>query len=498
MSGIRLSYLDREIFHAGDQKMLIDGDRVDASSGTTIAVHDPATGEQIGTSPAGGKKDVDRAVAAARRTFIDGDWRKLGGAARQKILWRAADLMEKHADELAHLEALNSGMLLPIAQGSMAGAIEILRYYAGLATKIYGTTSEISSPIAGEFHAYSLREPVGVAALIVPWNFPVALAICKLAPALAAGCSVIVKPSEETPFTALLLASLFAEAGVPRGVLNVVTGYGHEAGAALAEHDGVDKIAFTGSTDVGKIIVRAAAGNLKKVTLELGGKSPVIVFDDADLQRAVPGIASGVFTHSGQVCMAGSRLYVHRKIFDRTIESLAAAAKSLKLGHAFDPGTQLGPLISNKQMERVLGLIESGGADGGDLITGGRRSGERGYFVEPTIFANPDPDARIVREEIFGPVLVANAFDDFDEVIAAANDTSFGLASAVWTNDVNKAHVVAKKLQAGFVWINCGFAADPSLPGGGYKQSGWGRELGVEGLDAYLQSKSVFTSLVGA
>jgi phenylacetaldehyde dehydrogenase len=305
----------------------------------------------------------------------------------------------------------------------------------------------------------------------------------------------VVKPSEETPFTALRLAEIFHEAGVPDGVINVVTGYGHTAGAALAAHEKVAKIAFTGSTEVGKLIVKAAAGNLKKVTLELGGKSPVVVFDDCDYEKTIAGAAMGIFLHAGQICIAGSRLYVQRKSFDKVVAGIAGIAQSMKVGSCFDPATQIGPLISSKQMDRVTGLIASGLDEGAELVTGGKRVGDKGYFVEPTILINPDPGARIVREEIFGPVLTAMPFDDIDEIAKEANNTSYGLASAVWTKDISKAHLLAKKLQAGFVWINCEFVSDPSLPGGGYKQSGWGREMGQEGLDAYLQTKSVFAAL---
>jgi aldehyde dehydrogenase (NAD+) len=317
----------------------------------------------------------------------------------------------------------------------------------------------------------------------------------KVSAALAAGCSCVVKPSEETPFSALMLVRILEEAGVPKGVVNVVTGYGHEAGAALAEHPDVDKIAFTGSTEIGKRIVRAASGNLKKVTLELGGKSPVIMFDDADLTKAIPSTAMGIFVHSGQICIAGSRLYVQRKIFDQVLEGLAGAAASLRIGDAFDPATQIGPLISAKQRARVSELVTSGVEQGATVIAGGKGFGEHGFYYQPTVLANPKPDSRVIREEIFGPVITANVFDEFDEVLEAANDTTFGLASTVYTTDISKAHRAAKALQAGYVWINCHFVSDPSLPCGGFKQSGWGRELGADGLDAYLQTKSVFTAL---
>jgi acyl-CoA reductase-like NAD-dependent aldehyde dehydrogenase len=483
-----------EVAGAGDQLMWIDGEAVTALDGSSIDIFNPSTGGRIGTSPAGKKADIDRAVEVARRRFKSGVWSRLPGAARQKILWRASELLEARADEIATVEALNAGQLYPFAQAMVHGSIEMLRYYAGWATKIHGITSEISGPM-GEFHAYTLRDPIGVAGMIVPWNVPFALVISKLGAALAAGCSCIVKPSEETPYSALILVRILEEAGVPKGVVNVVTGYGHEAGAALAEHPNVDKIAFTGSTEIGKRIVRAAAGNLKKVTLELGGKSPVIMFDDADLAKAIPSTAMGIFLHSGQICIAGSRLYVQRKIFDQVVEGLSGAAASLKIGDAFDPATQIGPLISAKQRERVTELVASGVASGAQLAAGGQVYGEHGFYFQPTVLANPKPDSRVIQEEIFGPVITANVFDDFEEVLAAANDTSFGLASTVYTRDISKAHRAAKALQAGFVWINCHFISDPSLPGGGFKQSGWGRELGAEGLDSYLQTKSVFTSL---
>jgi len=478
----------------GPQLMLIDGQRLPALSGRTLDIHDPSTGRVIGTTPDADALDVDRAVEAAQRSFERGVWRNLHPAERAKALWRAADLLEARGAELGELEALNSGMLYSMAQGMGAAAAEYFRYYAGWATKIHGVTSEISSP-AAQYHAYTLKEPVGVCGFIVPWNFPLTLASTKLAAALAAGCSCILKPSEETPFTALRLAEILEEAGVPPGVVNVVTGRGETAGAAIAAHDGIAKVAFTGSTEVGKHIVQAAASNLKKVTLELGGKSPVVVFDDADLDRAVGGTALGVFLRSGQVCVAGSRLYVQRKSFDKVVSGIADMAKAMPIGPAFDPAAQIGPLISARQLDRVSELIASGLQQGGELVTGGARVGDQGYYVQPTILANPDRNARVVREEVFGPVLTAMAFDDLDDIAGLANDTNYGLASAVWTRDLRKAHLMAKKLQAGFVWLNCALASDPSLPAGGYKQSGWGRELGREGLDAYLETKAVFASL---
>jgi phenylacetaldehyde dehydrogenase len=473
-----------------EQLMLIDGERVRAVSGNTINVFDPSTGRLIGTVPDGAQADIERAVAAASRAFRSPEWSGLSGQARARILWRMADLMEQNIEELANLEALNSGMIVPMAQGMVQFSAELFRYFAGWCTKIYGLTAEIGAA-PSQFHAYTLREPVGVCGFILPWNVPISATCLKLAPALAAGCTAVIKPAEETPLTALRLGELMHEAGVPAGVINIVTGFGHTAGAALAANENVAKIAFTGSTEVGKLIVQAAAGNLKKVTLELGGKSPVVVFADCDLERTIAGVAGGVFTHAGQLCIAGSRLLVERKSFDQVVSGLAGAAKSLKIGGAFDPQTQVGPLISEKQLQRVTGLIQSGAEEGAEVVTGGKRCGTGGYFVEPTVLANPRTDARVLKEEIFGPVITALPFDDIEEVTQEANRTEYGLAAAVWTRDLNKAHTMARRIQSGIVWINCQLMADPSLPLGGYKQSGWGRECGPEGLDAYLQSKAV-------
>jgi phenylacetaldehyde dehydrogenase len=475
-------------------QLLIGGARVPAASGKTIDVFDPATGRKIATQPDGGKADVDRAVDAAEKAFKKGPWAQTTASQRAKILWRMADLLDAHAEELGRLEALNNGMLPQMAQFMVNYAAESFRYYAGWATKIEGKTVNLSG--AGRnIHAFTLKAPIGVCAFIVPWNAPISLTCLKLAPALAAGCTCIVKPAEETPLTAFKLAELLMEAGVPDGVVNVVTGYGETAGAALAAHERVRKLAFTGSTDVGKLIVKAAAGNLKKVTLELGGKSPNIVFDDADMDLALPGVAQAIFSNSGQICFAGSRLYVQRKSFDRVVSGVAEIARKMKIGSAFEEGTQIGPLISARQLERVTGLIKSGRDAGAELVTGGQTVGNTGYFVEPTILANPPQDSRVMREEIFGPVLCVRPFDDVEEVLTEANDTSYGLAASVWTRDINKAHYVAQSYEAGCVWINCAFVNDISMPGGGYKQSGWGREGGKEGLDAYLETKKVFALL---
>jgi len=469
-------------------------------AGGMIAVFDPTTGDQIGEVADGGAAAVDDAVTSARESFTAMRWRGMPARDRAKVMHRAADLIDAQLPELMRAETLNNGMPKLLAQFTIANGAEMLRYNAGWCTRILGQTSDVitDGAIGGgriEYHAYTRKEPMGVAGLITPWNVPLSMALAKLAPALAAGCSCVLKPAEETPLTSLLLTDIFRGAGLPDGVLNIVTGYGHTTGAALAAHDGVDKIGFTGSTEVGKLIVKAAAGNLKKVTLELGGKSPVLMFDDADLARAIPGAAIGVFANSGQVCIAGTRLFAHRRIYDRVVEGLAGVAGALRLGSGLEETTDLGPLISRKQQDRVLAYIDEGRAAGVTVVAGGKRLDRPGFFVEPTVLANVTPDMRLFREEIFGPVIAVVPFDEEDEAIALANDSSYGLASAIWTRDISRAHRVAKRIEAGTVWINCQLANDPSMPFGGYKQSGWGRENGWEGVDAYLQTKSVFAEL---
>jgi len=485
--------LKTDAFLAQPRRMLIGEEWVAAISGETIEVENPATGQAIGRIQAGGREDIDAAVAAARASFKSRVWRGLQGEQRAAILWKLADLLDANVDELARLETLDNGMPQSFARAAVGAATNGLRYYGGMCTKLYGRTVNMGADL--EFHAYSVSEPVGVVGLITPWNGPLATLCIKLAPALAAGCSIVVKPAELTSLTALRLGELALEAGIPAGVINIVTGYGHIAGAALCEHMDVDKISFTGSTAVGKSIVTAAAGNLKRLSLELGGKSPVFIFDDADLEEAIPAAAMGIFRNAGQVCFAGSRLYVQPKVHDKVVAGIEAFAKTLVLGDGFEAGTQMGPLISEKQRERVLSYVESGLAQGAELVTGGKTRGDKGWFVEPTLFTGAAPDMRIVQEEIFGPVLSVQRFGDLDDMARLANGTPYGLGSGVYTTDVSKVHKAARLIEAGMVWVNCYGRTDKSLPFGGFKQSGWGRENGPEGIDAFLEKKSVYVKL---
>ncbi|MGH8908490.1 MAG: aldehyde dehydrogenase family protein [Egibacteraceae bacterium] len=485
-------------FTAIAHQLFIGGQWVDAASGETFDTPDPATGEKLATVASGGAEDIDRAVRAARRAFEEGPWSTMTASARGRIVWRIGDLLLERLEEFAQLESLDNGKSVAVARiADVPLAADTFHYMAGWATKLQGSTLNLSVPFmpGAQFHAYTLREPIGVVGQIIPWNFPLLMAAWKLAPALATGNCVVLKPAEQTPLTALLLAQLIAEAGVPDGVVNVVTGFGETAGAPLAAHDGVDKVAFTGSTEVGKLIVQAAAGNLKKVTLELGGKSPNIVLADADPELATVGAANAIFFNHGQCCVAGSRLYVHADHFDEVVGGVAEIAKGIKLGAGMDETTQMGPLVSDEQLERVTGYLDSGRADGAEIMTGGMRQGSEGYFVEPTVITNTRPDMAIVREEIFGPVVVAEPFSDLEEVAATANDTTYGLGAGVWTRDVSKAHAMAKLLRAGTVWVNCWNVFDPAMPFGGYKQSGWGREMGYEGVEAYTEVKSVCVQL---
>ena len=482
-------------FLSQPRKMLIDGQWVDAASGKTFETYNPATGEVLAHVAEGDRADVDRAVTAARKAFESGPWADMSPSKRGQLLWKLADLMEANLEELAELETLDNGKPLFFSRlVDVPSAVEVFRYMAGWATKVEGSTIPISSPGA-KYLAYTLREPIGVVGQIVPWNFPLIMASWKMGPALAVGCTLVLKPAEQTPLTALRVGELAMEAGFPAGVINIVPGFGETAGAALAAHPDVDKIAFTGSTEVGKLILKAAAGNLKKVSLELGGKSPNIVFPDADLKAAIPGSANAIFFNQGQCCTAGSRLFVHQTIFDQVIEGVAKAAKKFRIGPGIDPSTNLGPLVSKEQLDRVCGYLDAGASEGAKAVVGGHKSNGAGYFVEPTVLVDVKPEMKVVREEIFGPVVTAIPFDEPEEVVGFANNTVYGLAAAVWTRDISKAHQVAAKLRAGTVWINCYNVFDPAMPFGGYKQSGWGREMGREALELYTETKSVCAQL---
>jgi phenylacetaldehyde dehydrogenase len=478
-------------FVSQKRKMLINGKWVEAASGKTFPTYNPATGEVLAQVAEGDREDINRAVAAARAAFDSGPWSKMTPSERGRLIWKLADLIEKHTEEFAQIESLDNGKPLTVARvADVPGTVDMFRYMAGWATKIEGNTIPISA-FGAKYLAYTLREPVGVVGQIIPWNFPLMMASWKLGPALAAGCCVVLKPAEQTPLSALLLGELVQEAGIPDGVVNVVPGYGETAGAALSAHPDVDKVAFTGSTEVGKLILQAAAGNLKKVSLELGGKSPDIVFQDADLPATVPGVSSAIFFNHGQCCCAGSRLYVEEKAFDKVVEGVSAEASKIHLGPGLDPATEMGPLVSEEQLKRVTGYLEAGFKEGAKATVGGSRYGDKGYFVKPTVLVNTDQKMKVVQEEIFGPVVTAIPFRDVDDLIAKANNTVYGLAAGVWTKDITKAHQVASKLRAGTVWINCYNIFDPALPFGGYKQSGWGREMGHEVLELYTEVKSV-------
>jgi len=486
-----------EEFLGTPRQMFINGQWADAASGRSFETPNPATGETLARVAEGEAEDIDRAVRAARRAFEEGPWGRMTTSERGRIIWRIGDLINEHLDELAQLESLDNGKPFAVARAAdVPLSADMFWYMAGWATKLEGDTKTLSVPYmpGANFHSYTLREPVGVVGQIIPWNFPLLMAAWKLAPALACGNTVVLKPAEQTPLTALLLAQLIAEAGVPDGVVNVVPGFGETAGAALAAHHDVDKVAFTGSTEVGKLIANAATGNLKKVSLELGGKSPNVVFDDAD-DSAIAGAAGAIFFNHGQCCVAGSRLYVQRGRFDEVVDGVAQIAKSIKLGPGLEQDTQMGPLVSDEQLRRVTGYVDSGIAEGATALSGGGRHGDRGYFVEPTVLTNTHPEMTVVREEIFGPVVVASPFSDLDEVAAAANDTPYGLGAGIWTKDISKAHALAKKIRAGSIYINCYNVFDAALPFGGYKQSGWGREMGHEVLEAYTEVKAVTTLL---
>ncbi|WIM87154.1 aldehyde dehydrogenase family protein [Candidatus Mycobacterium wuenschmannii] len=480
---------------------VLDEVREQPGSGDVIPVFNPSAEEQISEFTDCGVDAVDAAVARAKASAESRIWSGKPDYERARILWRVADLIDENADLLADLEMLNGGMYPAQARMQVQIGAEWFRYYAGWCTKIDGIARDVSTGgltgVDSHMHAYTVREPYDVVGLIFPWNGPVFNFCAKLAPALAAGCNSVVKPAEETPLSAHVLMRLLAEAGVPDGVANLVNGYGHTVGAAITAHPDVEKVAFTGSTEVGRAIVHAAAdSNLNKVTLELGGKSPVLIFDDAKLKKAIPMSAFGTFVHSGQACVCGSRILVQRGVYDQVVEGMTVVANAMKMGAPDEEGVMSGPLISQKQLTRVLGYLDQGRADGAEIVTGGHRIDRKGYFVHPTVVTNLDPDtSRLFQEEIFGPVVTIVAFDDEDEAVALANNSTYGLAATVWTKELGRSHRLAKRLKAGTVGLNCAFPYDHSMPFGGYKQSGWGHESGKAGIEGYLQTKIVWAQM---
>ncbi|MGW8425333.1 aldehyde dehydrogenase family protein [Peribacillus simplex] len=479
-------------FLKGTKKLLINGELVEAASGKTFETLDPSNGKVLAIVSEAGPEDVDKAVKAARKAFDNGPWKKMSASERSRLIYKLADLMEEHKEALAQLDTLDNGK--PIGETTNADvplAIDHFRYYAGWTTKIVGQTI----PVAGNYFNYTRHEAVGVVGQIIPWNFPLLMAAWKLGAALATGCTIVLKPAEQTPLSALYLGQLALEAGFPPGVLNVIPGFGETAGSPLVDHPDVDKIAFTGSTSVGKMIMRQASGTVKKISLELGGKSPNIILPDADMSKAIPGALMGIMFNQGQVCCAGSRLYIQKKSYDNVVADLVSHAKNIKQGAGLDPSTQIGPLVSSEQLERVGSYIEKGKSEGAEVVTGGKYGQGEGYFVTPTIFAGVEDEMTIAKEEIFGPVVAAMPFDDLDDVINRANNSEYGLAAGLWTQDVKKAHYVANELKAGTVWVNCYNAFDAASPFGGYKQSGIGREMGSYALENYTEVKSVWINL---
>ncbi|MEI5998367.1 aldehyde dehydrogenase family protein [Paraburkholderia bengalensis] len=483
-----------QAFLAKPKKMLIGAEWTDASSGRMLDVINPADGSVLARVPEANEHDAQQAVAAARRAFDAGPWRTMKTTDREGLLLKLADLVDANARELAEIESLDNGKSVMVAQGlDVSMAAQCFRYMAGWATKIEGSVIDAGMPYmpGSEVFAYTRKEPVGVVGAIIPWNFPLLMAAWKIAPALATGCTVVLKPAEDTPLSALRLGELIREAGYPEGVVNIVTGYGHTAGAALSRDPRIDKIAFTGSTQTGKLIGHAALDNMTRMSLELGGKSPVIVLPDVDIDKAAQGVANAIFFNQGQVCTAGSRVYIHHKVFDKVIDGVAQIAKGMKIGAGMDPSTQIGPLVSAKQRERVCGYIDSGFAEGARAAAGGKAVDKPGFFVEPTVMVDTNHTMRVVREEIFGPVLVAMPFDDIDTAVRLANDTEYGLGASIWSNDMSAVHKLIPRIAAGTVWVNCHSLLDNALPFGGMKQSGFGRELGRAVIDQYTESKSV-------
>ncbi|TQS76005.1 aldehyde dehydrogenase family protein [Ornithinibacillus gellani] len=478
-------------FLQGTKQMFINGKFVDSLSGKTFETYNPANGEVLAHVSEAQAEDVDRAVKSAKRAFDDGPWSKMSAADRGRLMYKLAELIDANKQELAEIDSLDNGKPIHEVLGNdIPNAVGQFQYYAGWTTKIVGQTI----PVSGSYFNYTRHEPVGVVGQIIPWNFPLMMAAWKIAPALATGCTVILKPAEQTPLSALYLAKLVAEAGFPDGVVQIVPGFGETAGDALVKHPDVNKIAFTGSTKVGKAIMKEAANTMKRVTLELGGKSPNIILPDADLTKAAPGVFSGIMANQGEVCSAGSRVYIQKKEFDHVMSDLVSFAKSVKQGSGLLPDTQMGPLVSKKQQERVVNYIQRGNEEGATMLTGGGHT-TKGYFVEPTIFSDVDDRMTIAQEEIFGPVVVAMPYDDLDEIIHRANDSSFGLAAGLWTENLRQAHYVANRLKAGSVWVNCYNVTDPASPFGGYKESGFGREMGSYALNNYTEVKSVWIDL---
>ncbi|RBW69285.1 aldehyde dehydrogenase family protein [Bacillus taeanensis] len=479
-------------FLKGTKKLFINGQWIEAASGKTFESKNPATGEVLAVVSEAGEEDVNRAVEAARNAFDYGPWSKMSAAERSRLIYKLADLMEEHKEQLAQLDTLDNGK--PLQETTTADvplAIEHFRYYAGWATKIVGQTI----PVQGNFFNYTRHEPLGVVGQIIPWNFPLLMAAWKLGAALASGCTVVLKPAEQTPLSALYLAKLIEEAGFPEGVVNVIPGFGESAGAPLVNHPKIDKVAFTGSTEVGKLIMKQASYSLKRVTLELGGKSPNIILPDADMSRAIPGALSGIMFNQGQVCCAGSRLFIQKKAFDNVVADLVSHSKSIKQGPGLSSDTTMGPLVSDEQQQRVLNYINKGKEEGAELLTGGSTPFDQGYFVEPTIFADVNDNMSIAKEEIFGPVVAAMPFENLDEVIERANNIDYGLAAGLWTENVKHAHYVANRIKAGTVWVNCYNVFDAASPFGGYKQSGIGREMGSYALNNYTEVKSVWINM---
>jgi phenylacetaldehyde dehydrogenase len=486
----------KRALHGRSQQLLIGGKWRPASSGKVLDVFDPATGEVFAQAAAGEAADIDAAVKAARHALEQSAWRTTSPAERARLLWKLSDAIEANAAELALLETLDNGMPLWVAQmWNIPKAVECLRYYSGWPMRLTGETLPVSTP--GEYHTYTRKEPIGVVGQIVAWNMPFGMAVGKIAPALAAGCTVVLKPAEQTPLSAVRLGQLIQEVGFPEGVVNIVTGTGESAGRPLVEHPDVDKIAFTGSTRVGKSILSAAGGTLKRVTLELGGKSPVFIFPDAELEGATAAAANGIFFNTGQICAAGSRLFVHERVYDRVMEGVINRAKTLKIGPGAEPDTFMGPVVSAQQLERVAGYVRAGQQQGAEVVAGEQTLPSKGYFVRPTVLSNVRPDMTVMRDEIFGPVVCALRFgdDDMDTIARAANDTSYGLSAYIWTSNVSIAHKLASRIKAGSISVNGGAGMDFTMPFGGFKQSGLGREHGREGVEAYTETKTISITL---